>query len=57
MFGYEKFDTISTRFLTPVTRVVEFVPRGIDGPYKVLSLSASVVPVATSVPSFLRPMA
>lgn len=49
MFGYEKFDTISTRFLTPVTRVVEFVPRGIDGPYKVLSLSASVVPVATSV--------
>lgn len=49
MFGYEKFDTISTRFLTPVTRVVEFVPRGIDGPFKVLSLSSSARTISTAV--------
>jgi hypothetical protein len=49
MFGYENFDTISTRFLTPVTRVVEFVPRGIDGPYKVLSLSATARTISTAI--------
>lgn len=39
MFRYEKIDAISTTFLTPIERVVEFTPRGADNIAKVLSLS------------------
>ena len=39
MFRYEKIDAISTAFLTPIERVVEFTPRGADGIETVLSLS------------------
>ncbi len=39
MFRYEKIDAISTSFLTPIERVVEFTPRGADGIATVLSLS------------------
>ena len=39
MFKYEKIDAISTTFLNPIERVVEFTPRGADNIAKVLSLS------------------
>ena len=39
MFRYEKIDAVSTIFLNPIERVVEFTPRGADNIAKVLSLS------------------
>ena len=39
MFRFEKIDAISTTFLNPIERVVEFTPRGADNIAKVLSLS------------------
>ena len=39
MFRFEKIDAISTTFLNPLERVVEFTPRGADNIAKVLSLS------------------
>ena len=39
MFNFEKIDSISTTFLDPIERVVEFTPRGADNIAKVLTLS------------------
>ena len=39
MFKFEKIDSISTTFLSPIERVVEFTPRGADNIAKVLTLS------------------
>ncbi|MBO7326705.1 MAG: hypothetical protein J6U74_04250 [Clostridia bacterium] len=39
MFKFKKIDSISTTFLSPIERVVEFTPRGADNIAKVLTLS------------------
>ena len=39
MFKFDQKNAISTTFLPPIERVVEFIPRGVDGVMRVLSLS------------------
>ena len=39
MFKFDQKNAISTTFLSPIERVVEFIPRGVDGVMRVLSLS------------------
>ncbi len=47
MFRYQKFDTISTTFLSPIERVVEFTPRGIEAA-TVLSLAVDTKILSTT---------
>lgn len=39
MFKFDQKNAISTTFLSPIERLVEFIPRGVDGVMRVLSLS------------------